>query len=277
MDTQKWISHFPANTALNDQLPLPETPCTLPDAMRVPLAASLAVFQLGEQGSGSRLRRYARAVAPLENYRGYQRAVDLFVAEEQSHSALLARVVGRLGGALLEQQWTHSIFRRLRGWINLEFAIQVLVTAELVAEVYYGLLYLAVPDEGVRRMSHKILRDEMKHLQFQREFLAERVADFSPLARALWLAQFRVVHAVTVAVVAWDHRRCLRALGWSPREFRARAARARARFLARLMAMITPCCGSPCAGTPMSARRQTPRSTPVPAPRTPCATHAARS
>lgn len=277
MNTQRWISHFPANTALNDQLPLPETPCTLPSAIRVPLAASLAVFQLGEQGSGSRLRRYARAVAPLENYRGYQRAVDLFVAEAQSHSALLARVVGRLGGALLQRQWTHSIFRRLRGWINLEFAIQVLVTAELVAEIYYGLLYLAVPDEGVRRMSHKILRDEIKHLQFQREFLAERVAGFSPLARALWLAQFRLVHVATVAVVAWDHRRCLRALGWTQAAFRARATRARERFLARLLGMLTPCCGSPCVGTPMSARRQTPGSAQAPAPRTPCATHAARS
>ena len=65
----------------------------MPDKHRDALARSISIFQLGESGGGTRLRRYTRSIATLENLRGYQRAVDLFVAEEQSHAALLARTV----------------------------------------------------------------------------------------------------------------------------------------------------------------------------------------
>lgn len=227
MNTQTWITHFERNTRLNDTLELPdEVPCRLSDKLRVPLAASLATFQLGESGTGSRLRRYAREVAPLENFRGYQRAIDLFVAEEQSHSRLLARVVRHLGGRLLRKQWTNSVFRRLRFLVNLEFAVQVLLTAELVAEVYFGTLYLRCEDPVVRKVAHKLLRDEMKHLDFQRDFLSERVAGFNDLGRLLWRLQFQAVHAITVRVVAWDHRHALKALGVRPQDFRRRCLQA---------------------------------------------------
>jgi hypothetical protein len=183
MNTQAWITHFERNTHLNDEMELPMGACSLPESVRTPLVTSIATFQLGESGTGSRLRRYAREVAPLENFRGYQRAIDLFVAEEQSHSRLLARTVEHLRGTLLTKQWTNSIFRRLRFLVNLEFAIQVLLTAELIAEVFFGTLYLRCEDPVVRKVSHKLLRDEMKHLNFQRDFLSERVATFNPLGR----------------------------------------------------------------------------------------------
>lgn len=234
MNTASWIHHFETNTPLNHHLPLPDVPMLLPEDIRQPLAESLAVFQLGESGGGSRLRRYAREVAPLENFRGYQRAVDLFIEEEQSHAALLARVVRHLGGVLLEKQWTNSVFRRLRGILNLEFAIQVLLTAELVAEVYYGILYLRVSDPVVRCAAQKILRDEMRHLAFQREFLSERLASFSVLGRWLWQRQFALIHVTTLAVVAWDHRSCFRALGVDLRDFLRRGQRAREVFQRRL-------------------------------------------
>ena len=241
MNTQAWIHHFEINTRLNDHLELPDVPCTLPESVRGPLAASIATFQLGESGTGSRLRRYAREVAPLENFRGYQRAIDLFIAEEQSHSQLLARVVGHLGGTLLTKQWTNSVFRRLRFLVNLEFAVQVLLTAELIAEVYYGTLYLRADDPVVHRMSQKILRDEMKHLAFQREFLSERVATFSPIGRWLWRCQFQAIHAVTARVVAWDHRLALRALGVNPADFRRRCLHAWERFQSRLEQSVETC------------------------------------
>ena len=239
MNTSFWIQHFGQNTRLNDELKLPNGPCHLEGGLRAPLAASLAVFQLGEQGGGTRLRRYARAVAPLDQFRGYQRAIDLFIAEEQSHARLLEKVVMHLGGTLLEKQWTNSIFRRLRGLLNLEFAIQVLLTAELIAEVYYGVLYLRVDDAVVKVMAQKILRDEMKHLAFQRDFLVERGGGFSPRGRWLWRVQFQLILAATTAVVAWDHRHCFKALGVTPAEFQRRAARSWQRFQARLEERLT--------------------------------------
>jgi hypothetical protein len=234
MNTQYWIHHFQTNASVHDQIRFENQVCTLPDEIKAPLTQSLAIFQLGESGSGSRLRRYAREVAPLENFRGYQRAIDLFVCEEQAHSRLLGRLVQHLGGKLLQKQWTNSVFRRMRFLVNLEFAIQVLLTAELIAEVYYGTLYLRVPDTSVRNSCRQILKDEMKHLEFQRQFLGERLATFTPLGRYLWACQFRLIHQVTTRVVAWDHRACLKALGMSQGAFVQRCYQAQGRFQARL-------------------------------------------
>lgn len=233
MNTPRWITQFEENARLSRDLKLPDDPCTLPDAIRIPLAKSLAVFQLGESGGGTRLRRYAKKTAPMESFRGYQRALDLFIAEEQGHSDLLGQVVDHLGGARLVRQWSNSVFRSLRVLVNLEFNIQVLLTAELIAEVYYGTLHLRCTDPVVRFMARKILRDEMMHLRFQRDFLSERVGSFSARGRRLWEAQFRMIHKITSWVVAWDHRACLRAIGSSPAEFRRASAGSMERFMRR--------------------------------------------
>jgi len=234
MNTQHWINHFAANTRLNHELQLPETPYDLPEHVRASLARSIAIFQLGESGGGTRLRRYTRSIASLENLRGYQRAVDLFVAEEQSHAALLARTVTHLRGTLLQKQWTNSIFRWLRDLVNLEFNIQVLLTAELIAEVYFGLLALRCKDPAVQIVAKKILRDEMGHLAFQRDFLFERLKTLTPATLRLWRWQFQAIHFATACVVSWDHRDCLRSLNITPADFRARATRCWQSFQSRL-------------------------------------------
>lgn len=240
MNTAHWTAHFTANTARNAALPLPDGPCQLTESMRRALVASLATFQLGESGGGTRLKRYVMQAGPRHGLEGYAEAVDCFVREEQSHGALLARVVTHLDGELLTKQWTNTIFRWLRNLVNLEFNIQVLLTAELIAEVYFGMLCRRCPDPVVQAASRKILADEMKHLEFQRQFLRERLSGLSPVMRTLWRWQFRFVHRVTTAVVARDHRRCLQAHGMSPAAFRQNAAVAWERFVRRLNLMLQP-------------------------------------
>ncbi len=236
MNTSYWIHHFESNARRT--IPLPSQPCTLPESIRRSLADSLAVFQLGESGGGTRLRAYARKIAPLENFRGYQRAIDLFIAEEQGHAALLARVLHHVGTQPLQRQWTNTVFRSLRGWINLEFTIQILLTAELIAEIYYGTLYLHTPDATVRTMAHSILRDEMKHLDFQADFLSSRLRELTPLQRRLWHWQFTAIHWITSRIVAWDHRHCLQALDIPRAAFHRRCAQAMTRFRRRLSSRI---------------------------------------
>ena len=235
MNTLHWIRHFEANARYKAHRQWPVTVSTLQDHVREPLARSLATFQLGESGGGTRLRRYAREVAPLEQFRGYQRAIDLFIAEEQGHAELLARVVKHLGGQLKSRQWTNSVFRKFRTLINLDFNIQILLTAELIAESYYGQLYLGVNDPMVRQAAKEILRDEIHHLSFQRDFLAERISLMRPWKRRLWSLQFRVVHRVVCRVVAWDHRTALRAIGVPPGAFVHLATRCLTQFNRRLM------------------------------------------
>ncbi|MDB6119379.1 MAG: hypothetical protein JWO08_3160 [Verrucomicrobiaceae bacterium] len=234
MNALHWISHFEINTRLNHELQFPPVVCDLLERERQAIVRSIAIFQLGESGGGTRLRRYTRSIASLENLRGYRRAVDLFVAEEQSHAALLARTVGHLRGTLLTKQWTNSVFRWMRDLVNLEFNIQVLLTAELIAEVYFGLLALRCTDPVVQTVAKKILRDEMGHLSFQRDFLFERLKLLPPAVQRLWRWQFRAIHFATAIVVAWDHRDCLRALQITPADFRARAVKCWRSFQARL-------------------------------------------
>ena len=249
MNTPYWIQYYEANTRLNDTMTLPAEPCLLPETVRAPIARSLAVFQLGESGGGTRLKRYAKVIAPLTQFTGYQRAIDLFIAEEQSHAALLGRLIAHLKQPPLQKQWTNSIFRWARNLVNLEFNIQILLTAELVAEVYFGLLYLRCADPAVKQVSHKLLRDEMKHLEFQRQFLAERLQEFSPALRRLWCLQFRLIHRFVASVVSFDHRDCLQAIDVSPAVFRNRCTQSLERFMDRLEMKIQdtkPCSAQPC-------------------------------
>lgn len=234
MNTQHWIHHFEANTKLNYAMQFPADDCALPGHIREPLARSIAIFQLGESGGGTRLRRYTRSIAALENLRGYEEAVDMFVREEQSHSALLARTVAHLRGTLLQKQWSNSIFRWMRDLVNLEFNIQVLLTAELIAEAYFGLLALCCPDPVVRQVARKILRDEMGHLSFQRDFLFERLKGLHPVTLRLWCWQFQFIHFATAWVVAWDHRTCFQTMAVGPSAFRSRATKCWSSFQARL-------------------------------------------
>jgi hypothetical protein len=118
--------------------------------------------------------------------------------------------------------------------VNVEYNTQVLLTAELIAEVYFGNLYLRVPDATVKQVTRKLLADEMKHLVFQRQFLSERLRSLSPPLRLLWHWQFICVHRITTWVVSWDHADCLRAIGLTPRTFRHRAADAISHFSKKL-------------------------------------------
>ncbi len=238
MNTARWIRHFRENTRLNDCLTLPDGPELFPEEQRRAVAASLAVFQLGESGGGTRLLRWHARCKALRHVSRLEEALRAFVAEEQGHAALLARLLQHLQHAPLQKQWTNSVFRWLRNVVNLEFNMQVLLTAELIAEIYYGLLRLRCPDSAVRTAAGKILRDEMQHLAFQREFLTERLRRTGPWFRRLWRLQFRFIHFVTCRVVAWDHRHCLRALGIKPREFVLRAAAARRHFERRLEKLL---------------------------------------
>lgn len=234
MNTTIWTNHFLANRDRYTEPPMPADGCTLPDAVRLPLRASLAIFQLGESGGGTRLMRYVRRVVCREKLRGYEVAVGLFVEEEQYHARLLAKLVAHLGGTCLQKQWSNSVFRWLRNHFGVEFNIQILLIAELIAEVYFGLLYRKSGDAVVRAVCHKLLADEMKHIAFHTEFLRERLAGMPSWWRLLWRTQFWCCHRITACVVAWDHRTCFRAVQARPASVARMAFKTGDRFLRRL-------------------------------------------
>lgn len=234
MNTHRWIQHFKANRGTFQPPVMAPDACALPQLIKTDLRDSLAIFQLGESGGGTRLMRYVQRVVPEKNLAGYEEAVALFIAEEQFHARILAKLVKYLGGDCLQKQWSNSVFRWLRNHFGVEFNIQILLIAELIAEVYYGLLYRKSNDPAVRAVCHRILSDEMRHIAFHTEFLRERLDSMHAWRRLLWRAQFWCSHRITSCVVAWDHRRCFRALGVSPVDTARMAFKAGNRFLRRL-------------------------------------------
>lgn len=206
MNPNKWIHWFEENRQ-NYQEPDWETPCHLPEHQRLLLAVSLATFQLGETGGGTRLRRFARTqYGDDPQYPAYLEALDLFIEEENYHAELLSKLVRRLEGQLLSKHWTNRVFRQLRCFINLEFNIQVLLTAELIAEAYYGLLSSHGRDPLVKDVSTKILRDEVKHIGFHLDFFRDRHSHWLPLKSQIWSLQFQLIFSVVRRVVWIDRK-----------------------------------------------------------------------
>src|SRR5690349_5606161 len=96
----------------------------------------------------------------------------MFVEEEHRHAALLGQFLDRADIPRLTRQWSAGIFRKLRHLAGLELAICVLLTAELIAMIYYSALRRATRSVVLQRVCQQILRDEVMHLKFQSERLA---------------------------------------------------------------------------------------------------------
>lgn len=234
MNARHWIDRFAANRS-EEQIDW-ESPLVMPESVRRSLAKSLAVFQLGETGTGGTLRRCAEKVRGDRAFEGYEQALQAFINEEHRHAGLLARMVRRLGGDLLERQWSNSTFRRVRKLINLEFQLQMFLTAELVAEVYYEVLRRRVPDGPLRQACARIVKDEVGHTAFHAAFFGALQRNWPSLGRLLWKEQFRLVHRMASAVVWWDHRACFRALGVKRAEFHRLSVRAWRAWVRRMEA-----------------------------------------
>lgn len=233
MNAKKWIRHFEGNRHSWTEPDWSTVSPILTEKRTQFLIDSLATFQLGESGGGTRLKRFV--AQSCEGDPDYQSAVELFVAEEQYHAEILTKAVRYFGGELKQKHWMNSIFRKIRAVLGLEFNLQILLTAELIAEAYYGLLARHVPDPVVQSMSLKVVRDEVKHIQFHEEFFRLRQRRWLPLSSTIWSLQFQMVFIAVEWAVWLDHGKCLRRFGISRNVFQQKAQAVCRRFLNRVM------------------------------------------
>ena len=193
------------------------------------LRRSLAIFQLGES-KGGRLAEQIDHVRLDGVDDDYRAAVKLFVAEEQRHGEVLAAAVEALGGQLLADNWTETLFVGLRRRVGVRGKLLVLLAAEVVGLAFYRTVAGRLPAGPLRRALAEIDDDEVAHLAFHRDFFATQLD--SPAARAAGAALWWLVAVGAGVAVAVDHRRTFRALETPPREIVERF------FL--LIAMATP-------------------------------------
>lgn len=220
--SRAWCDYFEYNGTRLLAIPW-EAGVDFTPAERKSVAKSLQIFQLGETGEGRHIRREADRYAARTGDFDYPVALRQFIAEEHRHAALLGRVLDAAVIPRLRQQWSNGAFRRLRHLAGLEVAICVLLTAELIATIYYVALRGATKSIVLRRVCEQILRDEAMHVRFQSERLADLRQGRSRWGRRGSAAMQGLFFAVTCGVFWVSHRRVLSAGGFSLRRFARRA------------------------------------------------------
>jgi hypothetical protein len=220
--SEQWVDHFKINAL--SLLPIPwEQGVHLTDDEKLAVASSIQEFQLGESGEGAHFQRVAREYIDRTGDADYLRALRLFIAEEHRHARDLGRVMDLAGIERIGHTWPDAVFRWLRHRAGLELSIAVLVTAEIIAQVYYAALRQATNCPLLRRLCDQILADEDMHVRFQCERLAIVRARRSRVTLALKAGWQRFLFTGTCWVVWMKHRKALRAGGLRYKTFRRHA------------------------------------------------------
>jgi hypothetical protein len=192
---------------------------------RKAVAASVQTFQLGESGQGRHILRVAREYALQSGDERYAEAMQLFIREEQRHGEYLGSFLDAEGIPRIEKQWTNWVFYWLRHLVGLELTITILLTAELIAMVYYAALREATASAALKSICDRILKDEAAHIRFQTDRLA-----LLRSGRAWWKVRLlalleRCFFRGTCVAVWWTHCKVFKAAGIAHREFIFRATR----------------------------------------------------
>ncbi|GAA4495232.1 hypothetical protein GCM10023172_06610 [Hymenobacter ginsengisoli] len=171
---------------------------------------SIQTFQRGEGTGGDHLTALAEQLGDAD----YAAAMRLFIQEEEGHAAMLGQFMDRQGIERLQTHWLHAIFRKLGRPLGLVHMVRVILTAEVVATIYYRALFRATYSGLLQQICRRILLDEEMHLAFH----CVAVRQLSPrrnwLSRWLWRQAYRGLMAGTALVVYGTCRRTFRAGGY---------------------------------------------------------------
>lgn len=206
-ELQTWSSEFTARAMRRKAEPEPDwgRECRLHPAV----VRSLQKFQVGESGDGAHLI----AMASASGDRDYETAVRLFVAEEQNHARMLARILSAAGAPTKRAHWSDSAFVLLRRLLGLKLEIMVLAVAEIVALRYYRALADGGVDELLGDVSERILDDERNHVPFQCRRLKLKFDGMPTIARFPIKQTWRLLALGVAVIVAVDHGPALRVCG----------------------------------------------------------------
>lgn len=217
-DSEAWHAYFQHNDQHLLSIPWADG-ADLSERQRKAVAASVQIFQLGESSEGFHLARRARQHSEQSGDPYYYEAIKLFIREEQRHARVLGRFMDMVGIPRIRQTWTDTVFRRLRHIADLEQSIVVLVTAEIMAKVYYPALKDATDSAVLRRICEQIIHDEGPHVEFQCQRVAILRKHCGPLALMIRRAAHRFLYFGTCFIVWKQHGSVFRAAGRGFRQY----------------------------------------------------------
>ena len=205
--SREWLEHFRANEGPEA---LPEGGPWLSEVEREALIPSIQEFQLGENSEGRHLRRRATQYAKQNGDEEHLWAMEYFIRVVQRHARYLRDYLATEGVGTVKKRWVDTVFRMLRNLAGLEVSVGVLVTAEIIAKVYYAALGKATRSPMLGRICERILRDEEAHVRFQAERLAILRRDRPELGMMLTRLLYRALFLGACLVVWRNHGEAMR-------------------------------------------------------------------
>jgi hypothetical protein len=187
----------------------------LSSAERETIIKSIQQFQLGENSEGKHLINNAKKYVFHGRDQDYHGAIVEFIREEQRHARDLARFMRMQDIPVIRNHWVDKVFRRLRRFAGLELSVIVLITAEIIAKVYYEALKNATRSRALIELCDQILWDEEKHVQFQSETLYKIGSGRSKTINRLTRWFHRILLEGTLVVVWNQHKRVFKAGGYT--------------------------------------------------------------
>ncbi len=207
-----WLNHFEYHAEQPRGAPGGSLNALRQEERRL-IARSIATFQLGEQSDGSGLLRAACRFAAVHGDELLPRITELFIREEQRHARLLRQFMEEHGIRARSRHWSDAIFRRLRRLGGFELYLHVLITAEIIGNVYYHALESLTGCQRLRVLCRTLIADELAHIGYESDLILElrarKPAPLRPLIRLLHRALF-----CGAACAVWlSHRGVLRRAG----------------------------------------------------------------
>lgn len=209
MDFKIWENHFAGNYQHLDHIVIDDRLINLEEKKLI--TSSIQQFQRGENSEGKNLIQFAK----LSNLPYYHDTIVHFIREEQRHAKILGEWMDRNEIVRIKNHWVDNVFRKLRRLYNLENSIQILLTAEIVAAVYYKALQKSTSSDSLKAICDQILFDEDIHLNFQCYTLAVLRAKKSQIANTFAIGIQIILMASTSLVVWKEHRKVLKKGGYS--------------------------------------------------------------
>jgi hypothetical protein len=208
MSYRHWKEYFIANQThfedldwkVTDELSAEEKKC---------IYRSLQQFQKGENSEGKHLFSFAKTFPDPE----YFESIKLFIKEEQKHALVLAKFMDLHHIPKIKSHWIDSVFRGLRKFAGLENTIIVLVTAEIIAKVYYKALNQATSSVLLKKICNQILQDEDQHLAFQATTLNQFYQLSPRWIQIITRSWHRLLMTGTILVVWLWHKKVLKSGG----------------------------------------------------------------
>jgi hypothetical protein len=219
-----WITHFKNRPLLSLNKFSAERISALERAW---LGNSVAQFMRGKSSEAKDFLAKSRQFAEESGDGDFLAASQIFVKEENFHSDLLAAFMAQMGIAPLAASWADDVFRWVRSWGDIGWCSQVLLAAEILAQVYYPALQRATSSKMMQAICERVIEDEAYHILCQTERIAAVLRRRGRLYRTVHSAAGWLLFWGTAVVMWHEHHsvmgRSLSFIGYLKESFLRRA------------------------------------------------------